>query len=38
MGKHVILVDDMIQSGGTLLECGKVMPLVSCSTCALIPN
>uniref|UniRef100_A0A7S0M3Y7 Phosphoribosyltransferase domain-containing protein n=1 Tax=Cryptomonas curvata TaxID=233186 RepID=A0A7S0M3Y7_9CRYP len=24
-GRHVVLVDDMIQSGGTLLECGKAI-------------
>ena len=23
-GRHVVLVDDMIQSGGTLIECAKV--------------
>ena len=23
-GKHCVLVDDLIQSGGTLIECGKV--------------
>ena len=31
VGKHVILVDDMIQSGGTLLECGKVRNLAPSS-------
>lgn len=24
-GKHCVLVDDMVQSGGTLLECGKAL-------------
>ena len=23
-GKHVVIVDDLVQSGGTLIECGKV--------------
>jgi orotate phosphoribosyltransferase-like protein len=25
-GKHCVLVDDLIQSGGTLIETGKVPP------------
>ena len=24
-GKHVVIVDDLVQSGGTLIECGKVL-------------
>lgn len=24
-GKHVVVIDDMVQSGGTLTECGKVL-------------
>ena len=24
-GKHVVIVDDMIQTGGTLYECGRVL-------------
>jgi len=24
-GKHVVIVDDLVQSGGTLVECGKVL-------------
>tara|TARA_B100000003_G_scaffold104743_1_gene93809 strand:- start:1893 stop:2918 length:1026 start_codon:yes stop_codon:yes gene_type:complete len=25
MGKHVVIVDDLVQSGGTLIECAKVL-------------
>ena len=25
MGKHVVIVDDLVQSGGTLIECHKVL-------------
>jgi len=24
-GRHVIIVDDLVQSGSTLLECGKLL-------------
>jgi phosphoribosylpyrophosphate synthetase len=24
-GKHVVIVDDLVQSGGTLVECGKLL-------------
>lgn len=23
-GKHVVIVDDLVQTGGTLIQCGKV--------------
>lgn len=26
-GRHVVIVDDLVQSGGTLLECGKLLAL-----------
>ena len=25
-GRHVVIIDDLIQTGGTLKECGKVLP------------
>ena len=25
MGKHIVIVDDLVQSGGTLIECAKVL-------------
>jgi len=26
-GKHVVIVDDLVQTGGTLIECAKVSSL-----------
>lgn len=30
-GRHVVIVDDLVQSGGTLLECGKLLALTGAS-------
>ena len=33
MGKHVVIVDDLVQSGNTLIECQKVLSAKGAQGC-----
>lgn len=37
-GKHVIIVDDLVQTGGTLRECGKVSGQIDSCFLILFPD